>query len=544
MGRALRLLIIEDVEDHALLIVRELQKGGFDPAFERVETLQELEAALELRTWDAIISDFNLTGFDGIDVLRAVQKKGLDLPFLLVSGAIGEEKAAEVMRAGAHDYIRKGNYARLSATLERELLNTKVRHERRLSAEELTRHREHLEELVQVRTEELVRANEALQAEIDERKRAEEALLRAKEEWERTFNSVPDLIAILDDRYRIIRVNRAMAERLGRQPDDCLGLLCYQTIHGSEFAPESCPHPKTQSDAGEHHAVALESHLGGQFLITTTPLTQDGESKGTVYMARDLTERMRAQEEIARLNAKLAARVSELEERNLELEAFNRMVSHDLRQPLNSIGLACQTLELMCSNDLEEICKTTIQIAYKSTLRMNTMIETLLKFAGSAQAELQRESINLCDLASEIIAEARLAEPDRKVTFTCGAAPTANGDSSLLRTALENLIGNALKYTGKREEALIEFGATEIDGNQAYFIRDNGKGFDMVDADKLFIPFQRLPDTEEYKGFGIGLATVERIIRRHGGRIWAEGEPDKGATFYFTLDGTHSSSEE
>ena len=680
MGRTLRLLIIEDVEDHALLIVRELRKGGFDPAFERVETLQELEAALESGTWDAIISDFNLPSFNGFEALRTMQEKGLDLPFLLVSGAIGEEKAAEMMKAGAHDYIRKGNYARLAATLERELLNKNIRHERQQSAEELTRHREHLEELVQERTTQLVKANEALQSEIDERKRAEEALrratqereqtllkleavlenigegvvisdlagnvltmnkealalhqyestdqarlhiselretfelsdlqgrsvpfeewplaralrgerfvddevqvrrkdtgklwvgsysgtsvcnkagepilavinlrditerkrfeealVRAREEWERTFNSVPDLIAILDDRNRIVRVNRAMAERLGRRADECVGLLCYATIHGMESAPDSCPHSKTLADAGEHEALVLESHLGGSFMVTTTPLATGGIN-GAVYVARDITERMRAEEENVRLNADLAARVSELEESNQELEAFNRMVSHDLRQPLNTIGLVCQEMDMLCS-DQNGICKKSIQVAYNGVLRMNTLIETLLNFSRSTHGNLRPEVFNISDMVKSVVAEVRLTEPDRRVSLEVAEGVTANGDPRLLRAVLENLIGNAWKYTGKREEGVIEFGATEVDGRRAYFVRDNGKGFDMADADKLFIPFQRLHDAEEFKGSGIGLATVERIIRRHGGRIWAEGEPDKGATFYFTLGAPHS----
>ena len=143
-------------------------------------------------------------------------------------------------------------------------------------------------------------------------------------------------------------------------------------------------------------------------------------------------------------------------------------------------------------------------------------------------------------MVKSVVAEVRLTEPDRRVSLEVAEGLMANGDPRLLRAVLENLIGNAWKYTGKREEGFIEFGATEVDGRRAYFVRDNGKGFDMADADKLFIPFQRLHDAEEFKGSGIGLATVERIIRRHGGRIWAEGEPDKGATFYFTLGAPHS----
>jgi light-regulated signal transduction histidine kinase (bacteriophytochrome) len=141
-------------------------------------------------------------------------------------------------------------------------------------------------------------------------------------------------------------------------------------------------------------------------------------------------------------------------------------------------------------------------------------------------------------MAKEITAELRLADPKRQVTFVIAEGVSAEGDPALLRVVMENLFGNAWKYTGKREMSIIEFGVTEIEGEQTCFIRDNGTGFDMAYAEKLFIPFQRLPGTDEFKGHGIGLATVERVIRRNGGRVWAEGAPGKGATFYFTLTAT------
>lgn len=540
MGGTLRLLIIEDVEDHALLIVRELQKGGFDPIFERVETVQELEAALEAGPWDAIISDFNLPGFNGIDVLRMVQERGLDLPFLLVSGAIGEEKAAEVMKAGAHDYIRKGNYARLVPTLERELQDTKIRHERRQSAEELTKYREHLEELVQERTAELVKVNEALLAEIEERKRAEVALQESESRYRTLFESIDEGYCIIEmifdgnDNpidYRFLTINPSFEKQTG--------LVNAQGKRMRELAPE---HEEYWFEIYGRIALTGEparfqkraEQLHRWYDVYAFSLGPP-ENRQVAILFNDITERKRAEEEITRLNADLAARVSELEDRNQELEAFNRMVSHDLRQPLNIIGLSCQELDMLCS-DQNENCKKSIQRVYKGMLRMNTIIETLLTFSRSTHGDLQREVFNISDMAKSVIAEARLTEPNRRVSLKVAEGIMANGDPRFLRAVLENLIGNAWKYTGKREAGFIEFGVTEIDGIRGYFVRDNGKGFDMADAEKLFIPFQRLPDAEEFEGSGIGLATVERIIRRHGGRIWAEGEPDKGATFYFTLD--------
>ena len=371
---------------------------------------------------------------------------------------------------------------------------------------------------------------------ITSRKQAEEALVRAKKEWELTFDSVQDLIAILDDQYRITRLNRAMAKRVGRKPEECIGLVCYNVIHGTESPPEYCPHTKTLDDARVHDAEVHEGHLAGDFLVSTTPLLDpDGKMIGVVHMARDITEHKRAEEEIERLNSDLAARADELEAANRELEAFNYTVAHDLRKPLTVINGYCQAIRELCGDRLDEQCTGYLQEAYDGTLRMNGLIDALLGFSRLGHTELRRETVDLSAMAQTAAEELRQTEPARRVTFRLAGGVRADGDANLLRVVLNNLLGNAWKYTGRQAEGIIEFGTMEIDGKPAFFVRDNGAGFDMADADKLFAPFQRFPGAEECGGFGIGLATVERIIRRHGGRVWAEGEPGKGATFWFTL---------
>ena len=166
---------------------------------------------------------------------------------------------------------------------------------------------------------------------------------------------------------------------------------------------------------------------------------------------------------------------------------------------------------------------------------MNQLIDTLLKFSRIIRDEMRHDTVDLSAMAQEVAASLEKGEPERRVKFRIAEGIKVNGDAGLLHIVLDNLIGNAWKYSGKQEETVIEFGVKEIEGKTAFFVRDNGPGFDMAYAEKLFVPFQRLPGTAEFKGHGIGLATVERIIRRHGGRVWAEGEPGKGATFYFTL---------
>jgi signal transduction histidine kinase len=189
----------------------------------------------------------------------------------------------------------------------------------------------------------------------------------------------------------------------------------------------------------------------------------------------------------------------------------------------------------MCGNDLNHHCRGYLQEIIDETMHMSGLIDTLLKLSWVTHNELHRETVDLGEIANAVAAELVLSEPKRRVTFRIASGITANADAKLLRVVLENLLGNAWKYTAAKEEAVIECGVIDIDGEVACFVRDNGIGFDMADADKLFTPFQRLSGVDEFKGHGIGLATVERIVRRHGGRIWAEGEPGRGATIFFTL---------
>jgi len=240
------------------------------------------------------------------------------------------------------------------------------------------------------------------------------------------------------------------------------------------------------------------------------------------------SRRQQMEHEILRLNAELAAA-------NKELEAFNYTVAHDLRQPLNLLNSYCQAIETIFGDQLPTECRDYVKNAYLTTLRMDSLLGALLDFSRMGQAGLHREPVDLSGLAHEVALTRQNAEPARPVEFRITDGLVADCDGSLLRVVLENLIGNAWKYTVLQEQAVIEFGARDIDGEQTYFVLDNGSGFDMEDAKRIFAPFQRLPGTESYDGFGIGLATVERIILRHGGRMWAEGEPDKGACFYFTL---------
>jgi signal transduction histidine kinase len=255
--------------------------------------------------------------------------------------------------------------------------------------------------------------------------------------------------------------------------------------------------------------------------------------------AREVSERRRAEEEVLRLNAELEKRVAErtaqLEYTNGELEAFCYSVSHDLRAPLRAIDGFSQALIEDFPKDVPEDAQRFLKRIRSSTQRMGQLIEDLLNLSKVSRGELQRQDVDLAGVARLVVEDLQQRDPSRKVEISIWDGMQANADPRLLRAAFENLIGNAWKFTSKAQQARIEIGVLRDGAQASFFVRDNGAGFDMAYADKLFGAFQRLHSANEYQGTGIGLATVQRIVHRHGGRIWADAKPGKGAVFFFTL---------
>jgi light-regulated signal transduction histidine kinase (bacteriophytochrome) len=246
-----------------------------------------------------------------------------------------------------------------------------------------------------------------------------------------------------------------------------------------------------------------------------------------------------APEEILRLNAELEERVRErtgqLEASNKELEAFCYSVSHDLRAPLRSIDGFSHALLESHSGQLDPIGREYLQRIRAASVRMTQLIDDLLHLSRVGRREMRVQDVNLSDLAASVAHDLQKADPERKVEFAITTGLCAQGDERLLRIALENLLGNAWKFTSRKPKARIEFGGESNDDRRTFFVRDDGAGFDMAYADKLFAPFQRLHASHEFPGSGIGLAIVQRIINRHNGQVWAEGVPGHGATFSFNL---------
>jgi light-regulated signal transduction histidine kinase (bacteriophytochrome) len=259
------------------------------------------------------------------------------------------------------------------------------------------------------------------------------------------------------------------------------------------------------------------------------------ERRGADAMAALIKSRNEVRSANADLERRVAERTRQLEAANRELEAFAYAVSHDLRAPLRSMSGFSQILQDSAPPGLDEKSRHYLQRIHDASLRMSGLIEDLLNLSRIGRSELTARPISLSQVATEAAAAIRERHPGREVQLEITPNLDVNADARLLRIALENLLSNAWKYTARAPNAHVTVGMQDSENGPVYFVRDNGVGFDMKYADKLFVPFQRLHPEAEFPGSGIGLVTVQRIIARHGGRVWADAKPDEGATFYFTL---------
>jgi PAS domain S-box-containing protein len=289
----------------------------------------------------------------------------------------------------------------------------------------------------------------------------------------------------------------------------------------------------------------LVNPLGREFWVNTSkiPLRDSaGNIYGVLGTYEDISERKRAEEEIRALNAgleqRVAQRTAQLEAANKELEAFSYSVSHDLRAPLRAIDGFTRALEEDCGKTLDDEGRRLCAIIRRNTRHMYELIDDLLALSHLNRTELERIPIDTHSMVLSVYQELTTPESRARIDFHVGSLPRVTADPILLRQVWTNLIGNAVKFSAKRDRAHIEVGCGHEGQEDVFSIRDNGAGFDMQFADRLFGVFQRLHNSSEFEGTGVGLAIVQRIIHRHGGRVWARGEPDLGATFSFSLPRT------
>ncbi|MBI2910029.1 MAG: PAS domain S-box protein [Chloroflexi bacterium] len=343
---------------------------------------------------------------------------------------------------------------------------------------------------------------------------------------------------IVDTKGRLREVNEAYCRMTGYSRDELLAMTVAD-VEASESPEEVREHIRKVMESGWDRFETRHWRKDGRLInieISVGFLSGGSEAEGRFFVfLHDITERHAAERKILELYADLERRARGLEALNKELEAFTYSVSHDLRTPLRAMDGFSQALLDDYATNLDERGKDYLQRVRRASQRMGQLIDDLLQLSRVTRAEMHASRVDLSALATEVAEDLKKTQPERQVEFAITPGLVARGDARLLRIVLENLMGNAWKFTSKHPSARIEFGATEQGGETAYFVRDDGCGFDMAFVDKMFGAFQRLHGIDEFGGTGIGLATVQRIITRHGGRVWAEGALEKGATVYFTL---------
>jgi PAS domain S-box-containing protein len=504
MSRFLRLLIVEDSKDDAEQLLKVLQPAGYEPAYEIVETLPAMRTALEHHEWDVIASDHSPPQFSALAALALAKELRPSSPFIVVSDDNDLNLAVSLVKGGARDYIRKGELSRLVPTID-----------------------------------EVMREVESAR----ERQRTEHSLQVSQARYRRLFETAQDGILILDaETGQITDVNPYLVKMLGYPQEYFVGEKLWEigTFKDSEASKSTFLELQTQGYV-RYEDVPLEAsderRVDVEFVSNVYVV---GDKKVIQCNIRNITRRKEAEATVRQLNAELGQQVrdqnAQMQLLHREAEALHRSIAHDLKAPLRRIAGFAQALEDGYASKLDAEGEQFIQRIHASTDHMSELLDAFTEVARVSRSELRRQPIDLTAMAGRVAAQLQKGRPHREVEFVIAKGITASGDARLLQRVLENLLDNAYKFTATRVPARIEFGTSlQADGRVAYFVRDNGIGFDMAYADRLFGVFQRLHSAREYAGTGVGLAVVERIVRLHGGRTWAEGAENTSATFYFTL---------
>jgi signal transduction histidine kinase/CheY-like chemotaxis protein len=532
MKETLRVLHLEDNGNDAVLVQHALCSQEWECEVLTAKTSEEFRTAMERTVFDVVLSDSAVPGFDGLCALRYVRERDRSVPFIFVCGSRPANTVDELKAAGATDYVPKSQLSNLLPTVRRALEAPLARVEQNRIY--VTPALERLVSAIQQLS--LARNMDAIKAII---RRAGRDLTGA------------------DGVSFVLREN----DQCYYADEDAIGPLW----KGKRFPMKECISGWVMMN--RQHAVIEDVNLDPRVPVdayrptfvkslamvpirTESPVGAIGNYWATPHLATDDEVRVLqvladsaaiAIENVAlysHLDDALKARTAELEAANRDLQSFSYSVSHDLRAPLRAIEGFGQLLFTEHAHTLDAAALNYLHRILSSSKRMGQLIEDLLNLANLGRVPMRRVTVDLSALGRQIFDELLATSPRTQLKLVIESQMSAEADAGLLRLALHNLFANALKYTSKRVETRIEFGcATDARGGKVFHVRDNGAGFDLQYASRLFGIFQRLHAESEFPstGTGVGLATAQRIIHRHGGRIWAESAVDKGATFFFTL---------
>ena len=535
MSDSLRVLLVEDNPGDADLIVELLPAGPatlFD--VKHVVRLSEALACAGRDRFDLVLLDLGLPDSNGLATLRTMRRQADKVPIIVLTGNNDEQMGLEAIREGAQDYLVKGQ-------ADKTLLARSIKYavERRRAENALKELNDSLEQRILERTAQITRVNETLLTEIAERKLAEEALRRAKEEWERTFASVPDLIATLDNQHRVLRVNDAMAGHLGLKPEECIGLLCHEVVHGTAVPPGFCPHSRTMEDCRAHAEELHVDRFGSDFRITTTPLLDEQrKSIGSVHIAHDITERKRFEKGLQQ--AKEAAEAA-----NRAKSLFLANMSHELRTPMTGV-LGMLDLVLLSNLEVEQrdFIETAQTSARSLVLILNDILDLTKIEMGKLSIDEKPFSVRGCveNAFNLLLPGASSKRLNFNLTVAEDVPETLIGDKLRLNQIITNLAGNAVKFTEKgKVEIRVEAGCNATDGKRevavTVTVTDTGIGIPLDKKDLLFRPFSQVDQSHSraYGGTGLGLVISKEIAERMGGTISFTSEEGIGSTFSCTI---------